>query len=1127
MTAPVRQLPCTDAGSPAGSVTEQQYTNILAATVLSIWGRVACPLSAVAGVNDLTATCSPALTTAPVAPQSFWLVPAATNTGGVTLNIDGQGVVDVVDDAGDPLPAGTLEEGRLYLLVMWGDKLRLFSGSGGSASGASVAPGLMLEDQKAQNTAGGTATSGSWVTRTLNTSVRNEIAGAGLSSNEFTLPPGVFLIEFEAPAGVVNSHQARIYNVTDGSPQAGGLGGSEYGNASYGGFTRSTGMLVVSLSTTKTFRLEHRVQTTRATDGFGPPANLGTEIYSRVRVWKVGDTEESVLGLPGGPITIPYSFSTTTTDSDPGDGKLRLNNATQNAATVIRLDNLDSSLNSIGTTLAALGSSTLLDKAWIRIVKANDRTKWLLFKLRSIASPSGYKNFTVVAVDGSGSAPFANNDAVLFEFGQNGDVGLFGGGVAITYTIDTSSQADSDPGAGIIRLNQATQNTTTQLFPDLLDAAGADWTAVLDSLTESESTIKGYLRLTVRNDHSKWLLFKLTAWTTASGYRKLTVACVGYSAASPFTNGDVVVLQFSRTGDLGQPGGVTLRYTFSTTTTDADPGSGALRLDNATQDTATTIRADLLDAFGTDWSAYLATLAASTNTVKGQALLQKYNDPSKFILFNISALASPSGYKNITVVKVASSASSPFSNGDVVTLSFVRTGDKGDAVAAIGWNYSTTTTDADPGTGSFRANHATFSSITQLFVDNAERGGTSVTSFLDALDDSTNTIKGFLTFVNLTDPTQFAIFKVSGSVTDGTGYRKVPVNPVVSNGYPWTNGAAFAVMFNATGDKGADGSSGTDLQLMVAVVMAQAQIAKQGADGYQRNGAIFVDGFQSTDGINSGSSTNYTVDTVNKLLKPSETPGSDQATSGNAISGGDFDGTHTKSKAFNNVTTGGNDEWYSSQTAGAVSGAAYIGQDFGAGNEKQIRTVTIKQGYTDANARINSVKVQRSSDGSSWSDVSTHSLLTDTSTQTLSVPASAAYRYWRLLANANTSGGLAWVVDEIEMMEAGTTNNMTALTTAQTSVATVNSIMPVIEVEIVDAITINTDLTVEVSANGGVNYVAATLSQVESGKSGKKIYAPSAPVDVSANPGTSIMARIKTLNNKATKIHKVGLKWAA
>jgi Protein of unknown function (DUF2793) len=124
-------------------------------------------------------------------------------------------------------------------------------------------------------------------------------------------------------------------------------------------------------------------------------------------------------------------------------------------------------------------------------------------------------------------------------------------------------------------------------------------------------------------------------------------------------------------------GGISVQYVFSTTTADADPGNGTLRLNQATQNTATVIRADLADVNGTDWTAALASLADSSSTVKGHIRLFSVSDPSKWLLFTVSAVASPSGYKNITVAIVSSSAASPFANGDAIVLSFSRTGDAG------------------------------------------------------------------------------------------------------------------------------------------------------------------------------------------------------------------------------------------------------------------------------------------------------------------------------------------------------------------------------------------------------------------------------------------------------------------
>src|SRR4029077_4607294 len=118
-------------------------------------------------------------------------------------------------------------------------------------------------------------------------------------------------------------------------------------------------------------------------------------------------------------------------------------------------------------------------------------------------------------------------------------------------------------------------------------------------------------------------------------------------------------------------------YTFDTTTADADPGSGLLRLDNATQNTATTIRADLLDREGRDWTAVLDTFDDSTSTVKGVITLLSEVSDTRWLTFSVSAVATPSGYRNISVTNTGSSAASPFSNGEHIRLQYDRTGDAG------------------------------------------------------------------------------------------------------------------------------------------------------------------------------------------------------------------------------------------------------------------------------------------------------------------------------------------------------------------------------------------------------------------------------------------------------------------
>lgn len=118
-------------------------------------------------------------------------------------------------------------------------------------------------------------------------------------------------------------------------------------------------------------------------------------------------------------------------------------------------------------------------------------------------------------------------------------------------------------------------------------------------------------------------------------------------------------------------------YTFDTTITDADPGAGKLRLSSATQNAATVIRAELVGSDAQNYAAVLADFVSSTNTVKGQIRLVKLGDATKWLTFNLTAMASPTGYKNLTVTPIGGSSATPFVNGDSLVMLFTRAGDLG------------------------------------------------------------------------------------------------------------------------------------------------------------------------------------------------------------------------------------------------------------------------------------------------------------------------------------------------------------------------------------------------------------------------------------------------------------------
>ena len=140
-------------------------------------------------------------------------------------------------------------------------------------------------------------------------------------------------------------------------------------------------------------------------------------------------------------------------------------------------------------------------------------------------------------------------------------------------------------------------------------------------------------------------------------------------------------------------------------------------------------------------------------------------------------------------------------------------------------------------------------------------------------------------------------------------------------------------------------------------------------------------------------------------------------------------------------------------------------------------------------------------------------------TYAISSPVSATQ--YRINITATADG--TWnTIYEMEMME-NVVANMTLQSVAAIALAQPDTAFMVLRQEDVDAVTLNTDLTVAVSRDGGTTWTAGTLADVGTLTTGRVL---TSSIDISAQPaGTSMKWRAKTLNLKSQKIHAVGIEW--
>ena len=142
----------------------------------------------------------------------------------------------------------------------------------------------IFNETQASGTEGGTFTSGSFVKRTLNTTVVNNITGCSIASSVITLPAGTYYFSGRAPAFNVLGHQARIQDTTAATTVQ--LGTTMYVSNNNTGIALVEGVVTISASTN--FELQHRCSSTVSTNGFGAAQSFGVgEIYSQLQIRRI------------------------------------------------------------------------------------------------------------------------------------------------------------------------------------------------------------------------------------------------------------------------------------------------------------------------------------------------------------------------------------------------------------------------------------------------------------------------------------------------------------------------------------------------------------------------------------------------------------------------------------------------------------------------------------------------------------------------------------------------------------------------------------------------------------------------------------------------------------------------
>ena len=159
--------------------------------------------------------------------------------------------------------------------------------------------------------------------------------------------------------------------------------------------------------------------------------------------------------------------------------------------------------------------------------------------------------------------------------------------------------------------------------------------------------------------------------------------------------------------------------------------------------------------------------------------------------------------------------------------------------ATFDYTFSSSTSNSDPGTGRLKFSEGTFSGALTLYIDDQDDNGTDIQTFLRTIDDSTSTIKGHYRVSNRLNADDFALFTITGSITESTGYFQVPSSYISGSATSFSDTEDIIITFARTGDKGDTGAQG-----------AQGAPGPQGAQG--RQGAQGVQGSPGADSTVAG-----------------------------------------------------------------------------------------------------------------------------------------------------------------------------------------------------------------------------------------------------------------------------------
>lgn len=130
----------------------------------------------------------------------------------------------------------------------------------------------------------------------------------------------------------------------------------------------------------------------------------------------VNDIHTQVVDNAPSANPLGYYFATDTTNADPTDGRLRLNQAVQNTATVIRVSQNNAQLQDVTPWLDVMSGGPTTPLGTVTLTDAVNPGRFLRFDLNTMTDQGVYWDLGVTIIESSHASPFVDEEGITLGF---------------------------------------------------------------------------------------------------------------------------------------------------------------------------------------------------------------------------------------------------------------------------------------------------------------------------------------------------------------------------------------------------------------------------------------------------------------------------------------------------------------------------------------------------------------------------------------------------------------------------------------------------------------------------------------------------------------------------------------